>query len=601
MRLVSFLLALLFVSASTIADWPQNSHDSGRTHNVDFDTLTDSSGIWFQPFQRNVVQMATTAFPTQPLVSKSGSVIYFGPDNNHISSIDLNSGSPVILFTFDYTVALMGTGFQFALMPATIGLSHDQTSIFALYMSLNQTKFVLLSVDALSGQLQWWTQSNSLIVHDFVIHPPTPTQLNGWISLPQTNWVDFFVPPVTFPVNVLVPLNYVSRVASRRMLPMPGLYSLPLGYAGKVHFLFPYNNTHSQYTIADEHNADIASMFIPIGGDLVMVTPINSGVIHFNSGDNGDLTTIIYWNKVDNTLSSKSASGIRIMSYSFLASANGGIVLFAANDNGLASARYIVEQGFNTQVVWQVPLNLKYPPADDFVITVDVNNSPLDGLFYLQTRSKVAAFTMQGGILLWEMQGITNTQPLLTPVVASRMQGDMLFHFLLVTTTMADGITPAFTEIGCCNNHGTCQKTSQGICQCNINYYPPIGAMPCATFCNFSACQGDGANRGVCGAAGCMCNTDFYGINCQVMCTAASTCKGKGICNPKDGTCTCNSGNFLDFVWYSGPKCEIHQMNWLLIGCIGGGGLVIILIIVIGVVLCTKKKQNNNGYDALHN
>jgi len=153
-------------------------------------------------------------------------------------------------------------------------------------------------------------------------------------------------------------------------------------------------------------------------------------------------------------------------------------------------------------------------------------------------------------------------------------------------------------NMACCSGNGQCSQADDPVCQCAINYYPKTAGTNCPTFCNVTACQSCLDASGVC-----TCRPNMYGTNCQTYCTPA-TCGNRGVCG-NDGRCVCASSAALEFSIYSGANCEIHQMNWFLIGVIIAGGVVVVLAIVLGVLARRgkpeKRTRKKNKYDIINN
>lgn len=66
-------------------------------------------------------------------------------------------------------------------------------------------------------------------------------------------------------------------------------------------------------------------------------------------------------------------------------------------------------------------------------------------------------------------------------------------------------------------------------------------------------CPFNCSGAGLCVLGKCQCNGINYGAGCQASCVASSSCSGKGICSPINGTCLCNMGFYGQFCEHEIP------------------------------------------------
>eukprot|EP00729_Bicosta_minor_P017344 gene17344-13788_t len=110
----------------------------------------------------------------------------------------------------------------------------------------------------------------------------------------------------------------------------------------------------------------------------------------------------------------------------------------------------------------------------------------------------------------------------------------------------------AATGTPCAGNPCTDTADHVACCACGIGY--TAGSAPCTYSCLASICPINGAAfvNGANNGCECICNAGWSGAACNVVCTPANNCNGRGTAVDVSGTCTCtcNSG-------WSGADCSI--------------------------------------------
>jgi len=545
-----------------------------------------------------------------PLNSKAKSVlsangVFFMPDtpgNGNVTAYDVYTTPPQPVWVFSPLAPPMSDANNYVV--SSISLSTDESKLYVTLQSA--TVFLITGIDIYSGIPVWWSTSAGVLLSDKIVTAPvTVISPRGWITLPQAaGFVDQFIPPLPQQSGQVM---YETHVRARIMVSTNAEYFSPLLTMNGMSFLTIYDDDAdtTTYTIRDETNTILATTTIPMSNaQLVMVSPENFGVLYDEEKkisyvarlDNGNQIALYQGNNYKPgayLMGPQNPTGKTFFLFVRLDNASNSAwlqaTLFGPQDTPL---------GFNF-ALWTVPTGL--PFTEDFAFSTETGSMGLlPGIIYYQTKYFVAAVNMHNGALLWNVSITADVAGISSPIIATK-QGLKPKYFVYVQGVTPNLLQNGVIQLGCCSGHGRCPLSSPNVCSsCDLNYF----GNQCEKFCSVGLCETktpQGVQRGMCGATGCMCNSGFYGLNCDVECTPAGTCNNHGSCQNGTGACICKTPAPFDFSVYSGNNCEKQMTNWFLIASIIGGALVVLLLFVIIIISCTKRKSRKNKYDLINN